>query len=67
MVQSVSVEKEEGLSEEEVLRLLIYHDEIETIKEEEHEDAMKEARRKNGNIGNQSTQSAVTAKNRYKP
>lgn len=56
-VRTYSVEKDPGLSEMEVLRLLIYHDEMEEIKQEEHEDSMREARRKNGNIGNQSTSS----------
>lgn len=45
------VEREEGMSEQEVLRFLVYHDEMEEIKQEEQEDAMKEARRKNGNLG----------------
>lgn len=51
-----SVEEEEGLSESEVLRFLTYHDEMEEIKQEEQEDSMKEARRKNGNLGNNNPQ-----------
>lgn len=49
-----TVEDEPGMSEEEVLRFLTYHDEMEEIKKEEQEDSMKEARRKNGNLGNNS-------------
>lgn len=56
-IRTYSVEKEPGLSEKEVLRLLVFHDEMEEIKKEEHEDSMREARRKNGNIGNQSVPS----------
>ena len=54
-IRKVTVEKEEGLSEQEVLRFLVYHDEMEEIKEEKQEESMKEARRKNGNIGQQSS------------
>jgi len=56
-VREVTVEKEPGLSEQEVLRYLVYHDEMEEIKEEKREESMREARRKSGNIGNQSPSS----------
>lgn len=42
---------EPGMGEEEVLRRLIYHDEIEEIREEEHESEMREIRRKHANSG----------------
>lgn len=42
---------EEGMKEEEVLRRLVYDDEIERIREEEHEDKMKEIRRKQKSMG----------------
>lgn len=40
-----------GMGEEEVLRRLIYHDEIEEIREEEHEAEMREIRRKHASAG----------------
>jgi len=43
--------KEPGMNEEEVLRRLVYHDEIERIREEEQEDKMREVRRKQQNMG----------------
>lgn len=43
--------KEEGMSENEVMRRLIYHDEIERIREEEQEDQMREIRRKHQSMG----------------
>ena len=49
-----TVEEEPGMSEQEVLRFLTYHDEMEEIKQEEQEDAQREARRKNGNLGENS-------------
>lgn len=42
---------EPGMMEDEVLRRLVYHDEIERIREEEREDKMKEVRRKHKNAG----------------
>lgn len=42
---------EDGMGEEEVLRRLVYHDEIETIREEEQEDEMRKARRQHQNMG----------------
>lgn len=42
---------QEGMSDKEVMRFLIYHDEIEEIKKEENEEKMREARRKQGQIG----------------
>lgn len=42
---------EPGMKEDEVLRRLVYHDEIEAIREEEHEDKMREVRRKHQNAG----------------
>lgn len=42
---------EDGMEEEEVLRRLVYHDEIETIREEEQEDEMRKARRQHKNMG----------------
>lgn len=56
-IQTVSITDQPGMDEEEVLRFLIYHDEMEEIKQENQEDSMREARRKNGNIGEQSTPS----------
>lgn len=40
-----------GMMEEEVMRRLVYHDEIETIKEEESEKEMQNVRRQNGAAG----------------
>lgn len=47
----VETQEEPGMGEEEVLRRLVYHDEIEQIREEEHEDKMREIRRKHSNQG----------------
>lgn len=43
--------QESGMAEGEVLRRLVYHDEFERIREEEHEDKMREIRRKQKNMG----------------
>lgn len=43
--------QEEGMEENEVLRRLIYHDEIERIREEEQEEEMRKVRRKQKNMG----------------
>jgi hypothetical protein len=56
-IRKETVEKEEGLSEQQVLRFLVYHDEMEEIKEEKREESMREARRKSGNLKNNSSQS----------
>lgn len=47
----IEIDEEPGMEEQEVLRRLVYHDEIETIREEEQEDEMKKARRKQKNMG----------------
>lgn len=47
------VEETEGMTEKEVLRTLVYHDEHERMKEENVEDSQREIRRKAGNIGSQ--------------
>lgn len=48
--------EQKGMSNEEVMRFLIYHDEIEEIKKEENEEEMREARRRQGQIGDTSGQ-----------
>lgn len=47
----VETRNEPGMKEDEVLRRLVYHDEIEAIREEEHEDEMRKIRRKQQNMG----------------
>ena len=47
----VEERNEPGMTESEVLRRLVYHDEIEKIRKEEHEDKMREIRRKHKNAG----------------
>lgn len=54
-VAEATLEETPGMSEQETLRFLVYHDEIEEIKQEESEEEMKEIRRKQGNIGGQSS------------
>lgn len=60
---------EPGMMEDEVLRRLVYHDEIEEIREEEQEDKMREIRRKQKNMGyskgSASTTTATGAGGRY--
>lgn len=43
--------KEPGMTDSEVVRRLVYHDEFERIREEEHEEKMREVRRKQKNMG----------------
>lgn len=47
----VEERNEPGMDEKEVLRRLVYHDEIERIREEEQEDEMRKVRRKQKNMG----------------
>lgn len=49
--RAVDVTEQSGMGEQEVLRRLIYHDEIEQMKEDEIEDEQKKAQRESGNIG----------------
>lgn len=43
--------REKGMTEDEVLRRLIYHDEFERVREEEREDEMREIRRRQKSMG----------------
>lgn len=47
----VEERNDRGMDEEEVVRRVIYHDEIERLREEEQEDRMREIQRKNSNTG----------------
>ena len=47
----VEERNEPGMDEDEVLRRLVYHDEIEQIRKEDHDDKMREIRRKHKNAG----------------